>query len=54
MNIPATKKIALVGPSGSGKSTISNLIVRLYDLDSGSLLIDGKDIKEYDVKQLRK
>lgn len=49
MKIPANKKIALVGPSGCGKSTISNLILRLYDIKDGRLLIDGKNIKEYDV-----
>ena len=54
MKIPYNKKIALVGPSGCGKSTISNLILRLYDIIKGQILIDGKDIKAYDVKQLRK
>ncbi|MBL4587549.1 MAG: ATP-binding cassette domain-containing protein [Flavobacteriales bacterium] len=45
--------IALVGPSGSGKSTIASLVLRFYDPDSGSILIDGKEIKEYDLKFLR-
>lgn len=54
MKIPAHKKIAIVGPSGCGKSTISNLILRLYDIKEGNILIDGKSIRDYDVKQLRK
>ena len=54
MSIPANKKIALVGYSGCGKSTIANLLLRFYDLNSGSLLIDGKDIKEYNVAELRR
>jgi len=53
MRIPATKKIALVGHSGCGKSTIANLLLRMYDINGGSLLIDGKDIREYNVKELR-
>lgn len=54
MKIAATKKIALVGHSGCGKSTIANLLLRFYDVGSGSLKIDGKDIREYDVAELRK
>lgn len=54
MKIPAYRKIALVGNSGCGKSTIANLLLRFYDITGGSLLIDGIDIKEYNVKQLRK
>jgi ABC-type multidrug transport system fused ATPase/permease subunit len=54
MSIPANKKIALVGYSGCGKSTIANLLLRFYDINGGSLLIDGKDIKEYNVGELRR
>lgn len=54
MKIPATKKIALVGYSGCGKSTIANLLLRMYDIMDGELLIDGKDIKSYNIKQLRR
>lgn len=54
MSIPANKKIALVGYSGCGKSTIANLLLRFYDINEGSLLIDGKDIKEYNVAELRR
>ena len=47
------KKIALVGESGCGKSTIVNLIERLYDISEGQLLIDGVEIKKYDMGNLR-
>lgn len=45
--------LALVGESGSGKSTVVSLIERFYDVRSGSLLVDGKDSREYEVKSLR-
>ena len=47
------KKVALVGESGCGKSTTVNLIERLYETCGGEILIDGLDIKKYDVKYLR-
>ena len=46
--------VALVGRSGSGKSTIADLIPRFYDTTSGSLKIDGEDIREYKLSNLRK
>jgi ABC-type multidrug transport system fused ATPase/permease subunit len=52
--IPATKKIALVGHSGCGKSTITNLLLRFYDVTGGSLKIDGIDIRDYNIGELRK
>ena len=45
--------VALVGPSGGGKSTISDLIPRFYDVCSGEILIDGRNIKEYSSESLR-
>lgn len=45
--------VALVGPSGGGKSTLSELIPRFYDPDSGSILVDGKDLKDYTQESLR-
>lgn len=45
--------IALVGPSGCGKSTSVGLIERFYDVNGGSVLIDGRDIREYNIKSLR-
>lgn len=47
------QKIALVGPSGAGKSTISSLLLRFYDIESGSILIDDKNIYDYDLETLR-
>lgn len=54
MTIPAGKKIGLVGHSGCGKSTITNLLLRFYEIDQGELLIDGKNIDEYDISELRR
>ena len=48
------QKAAFVGFSGSGKSTIIQLIQRFYDVDEGEILIDGQNIKEYDLINLRK
>jgi subfamily B ATP-binding cassette protein MsbA len=53
IDIPAGRKIALVGASGAGKSTILNLIPRFYDVNSGSVSIDGVDIREVTLASLR-
>ncbi len=47
------QKIALVGPSGAGKSTISSLLLRFYDVTGGTIRIDGKDIRDYSLEDLR-
>jgi ATP-binding cassette subfamily B (MDR/TAP) protein 1 len=52
--IEAGQKVAIVGISGSGKSTIIQLIERFYDVESGQILIDGVDIKEYSLENLRR
>ena len=53
IDIPAGKSIALVGPSGSGKTTICSLLPRFYDVTSGSITVDGKDIRGLTLKSLR-
>jgi ABC-type multidrug transport system fused ATPase/permease subunit len=54
MTIPATQKIALVGHSGCGKSTITNLLLRFYNIQEGTIEIDGINLVDYDVKALRR
>lgn len=54
LDIPKGKTIALVGPSGGGKTTICHLIPRFYEINSGSITIDGIDIREYSRQSLRK
>ena len=53
LEIPKGKTVALVGQSGSGKSTIANLLTRFYDVNKGSIEIDGADIKNISKKSLR-
>ena len=53
LEIPAGSSLAIVGPTGSGKSTLVNLITRIYDAPEGSLLIDGRPIREYPLAVLR-
>ena len=47
-------KIAIVGPTGAGKTTMVKLLMRFYDVDSGKILIDGQDIRDFTRKDLRK
>ncbi len=53
MHIHSGQKVAIVGPTGAGKTTIVKLLMRFYELNSGSIMIDGHDIKEYTRKDLR-
>lgn len=53
LKIPEGRKIALVGASGSGKSTLVDLICRYYDVNSGSIKIDGVDVRDIKLKSLR-
>ena len=52
-DLPAGHKMAIVGPSGSGKSTLARLLFRFYDVDSGSIRIDGQDIRDITQESLR-
>ena len=55
LSINKGKVTAIVGESGSGKSTIADILLRMYDVDGGSIVIDSKNIKEYDISSfLRK
>lgn len=51
--IPVGKTVALVGRSGSGKSTIANLVTRFYDVNEGEILLDGVNIQDYRLSNLR-
>lgn len=53
LTIPAGSSLAIVGPTGSGKTTLVNLLPRIYDAAPGSLLIDGRPIREYPLETLR-
>jgi ATP-binding cassette subfamily B protein len=52
-DVKAGQSIAIIGTTGSGKSTIANLMLRLYDSSSGSITIDGKDIRAYNISNMR-
>ena len=53
LSIAPGESVALVGPSGAGKSSMVNLLPRFYDVTSGQVLLDGKDIREYTLASLR-
>lgn len=53
LHIPAGKTLALVGPSGGGKSTLCHLIPRFYEIASGRITVDGRDIREVTLSSLR-
>ena len=52
--IPKGKTMALVGPSGGGKTTLCHLIPRFYEIDGGSITIDGHDIRDVTMRSLRR
>ncbi len=53
LDVPKGKTVALVGQSGSGKSTIANLLTRFYDVNSGTIKIDGVDVRDFNLQSLR-
>src|SRR5437763_4335318 len=53
LRVPAGSSLAIVGPTGSGKTTLVSLIPRIYDTEPGSVLIDGRPIREYPLATLR-
>jgi ATP-binding cassette, subfamily B, multidrug efflux pump len=54
LHVPAGTTLAIVGPTGSGKSTLAALIARLWDAPEGSLLIDGRPLRDYPLAELRR
>ncbi len=54
LHVPAGASLAIVGPTGSGKSTLVSLIARIYDAAPGSVLIDGRPVREFPLEVLRK
>lgn len=53
LEVKAGTKVGFVGPSGCGKSTLLQLLLRFYDYDSGTIAVDGIDLKDYDIHHLR-
>jgi ATP-binding cassette subfamily B protein len=53
LDIPAGRRVALVGPSGGGKSTLVSLLLRLYDPVEGTVRIDGRDVRDFTLESLR-
>ena len=54
LHISAGKRVGIVGSTGAGKTTLLNLLMRFYDPNSGDVLLDGRDIREYRIADLRK
>jgi ATP-binding cassette subfamily B protein len=54
LSIPAGSSLAIVGPTGSGKTTLVNLIPRIYDVEPGAVMIDGRPIREFPLEVLRR
>ncbi|HKA54361.1 MAG TPA: ABC transporter ATP-binding protein [Candidatus Binatia bacterium] len=53
-HVPAGERLTLLGPSGTGKTTVADLLVRLYEPGGGVILLDGHDIRQYDLSWLRR
>ena len=54
VSVPAGRRIAIVGPTGCGKTTLINLLMRFYDVDGGSVSVDGQDVRAVTRRSLRK
>src|SRR5215467_11965748 len=54
LHVPAGSSLAIVGPTGSGKTSLVSLIPRIYDAEPGSVLLDGRPIREYPLEMLRR
>jgi ATP-binding cassette subfamily B multidrug efflux pump len=52
--VPAGTRVAVVGSTGAGKTTLINLLTRFYDVNSGSILLDGRDLRQYRLQDLRR
>ena len=52
--VPAGPRVAVVGSTGAGKTTLINLLTRFYDVNSGSILLDGRDLRQYRLQDLRR
>lgn len=54
LDIPRGKTVAIVGPTGAGKSSVASLLLRFYDIQSGRITLDGRDIRQYTLASLRR
>src|SRR5207249_5304264 len=54
LHLPAGSRVGIVGATGAGKTTLLNLLMRFYDATSGSVRLDGRDVREYRIADLRR